>query len=81
MTLDSIHPGITPNQIIENAEFRLNIPNDLPQTVSPTREQLDLLRHEIDPLGVGEIELLESRRRLDRIQQILEEQHKIHVRV
>ena len=33
---------------------------------------MDLIRREIDPFGVRDIELLDSKNRLDRIQDILE---------
>jgi acyl CoA:acetate/3-ketoacid CoA transferase beta subunit len=45
----SVHPGIPIEQLIENTGFPLQVPDPLPVTPLPTKEQLRLLREEIDP--------------------------------
>lgn len=51
MKLLSIHPGVTKEQIIENSNFHIEIPDDVPVSPEPTEEDLRILR-EIDPLGM-----------------------------
>jgi glutaconate CoA-transferase subunit B len=49
MTLESIHPGYTIDDIQKNTEFELLI-KQLPQkTQTPTQEELRVLREEVDP--------------------------------
>jgi acyl CoA:acetate/3-ketoacid CoA transferase beta subunit len=45
----SIHPGIQVEQLLDNTGFPLHIPDPLPVTPGPTKEELRLLREEIDP--------------------------------
>lgn len=45
----SMHPGVTVEQLIENTGFPLEIPNPVPITAGPSKEELRLLREEIDP--------------------------------
>jgi len=48
-SLVSMHPGITVEQLLDNTGFSLEIPNPVPMTPLPTKEELRLLREEIDP--------------------------------
>jgi glutaconate CoA-transferase, subunit B len=52
MKLDSMHSGVSPDQIKANTGFEIKIPNDLKTTPSPTSEELTLLREVIDPKHV-----------------------------
>jgi len=47
--LVSMHPGVTVEQLLENTGFPLEIPDPIPITPTPNKEQLRLLREEIDP--------------------------------
>jgi len=49
--LATIHPGVSLQQIQENTGFDLIIPEKVPTTELPTREELNLLRT-IDPHGI-----------------------------
>ena len=49
MKVRSIHPGCTKEQIIENTGFDIYIPHDVPETIPPTKEDLELIRTAIDP--------------------------------
>jgi glutaconate CoA-transferase subunit B len=51
MALRSLHPGVSVERVHENTGFELIIPADVPQTVLPTAEELQLLRTEIDRGG------------------------------
>jgi acyl CoA:acetate/3-ketoacid CoA transferase beta subunit len=48
MRLVSVHPGVTVEQIIAATAFDLVIPAEVPETRSPTPEELELIRF-IDP--------------------------------
>ena len=47
--LVSMHPGVTVEQLLDNTGFALRIPEPVPMTPLPTKEELRLLREEIDP--------------------------------
>ena len=49
MTLVSTHPGVSVRDIVDNTGFKLIVPDTVPMTVSPSTEELRLLREEIDP--------------------------------
>ena len=49
--LKSVHPGFTVDDIKENVMFDLIIPDDVPTTVEPTQEQIDIM-HKLDPNGI-----------------------------
>ena len=52
MMLLNVHPGITIDEVVENTSFKLIIPENVSTTSPPTREELQLLREEIDPSGI-----------------------------
>lgn len=52
MKIDSLHPGVTPEEVRANTGFEIEIPNDLKTTPAPTSEELRLLREVIDPKHV-----------------------------
>ena len=49
MTLLSIHPGNTLEDVIGTMGFTPLVPSDVPFTEAPTDEQLRLIREVIDP--------------------------------
>ena len=57
MRLRSLHPGVSLEDVVESTGFELAIPADVPETRSPTAEELHLLREHIDPQGLGVREL------------------------
>jgi glutaconate CoA-transferase subunit B len=52
MRLRSIHPGVTPDQLRAATGFDLGEMKAAVETPAPTREELQILRHEVDPRGV-----------------------------
>jgi hypothetical protein len=53
MRLKSVHPGITVDQVQNATGFELLIADEpVPETMSPTIEQIRLIREEIDPDGM-----------------------------
>lgn len=49
MQVQSLHPGVTLEEVLESMSFRPVVPKDLGQTEPPTPEQVRLIRQEIDP--------------------------------
>lgn len=56
MKIKSIHPGVTLEQVLENTGFEPVIPDKIPETPKPTKEQLNLLRKKIDAIGFRDLE-------------------------
>ena len=52
MQVESLHPGVTLEQVQENTGFDLEIPKDIPTTQAPTKEELDILQSKADPLAI-----------------------------
>jgi glutaconate CoA-transferase subunit B len=52
MRLESIHPGITLEQVLAATGFKPIVPEQIPITPPPTSEQVRLIREEIDPEGM-----------------------------
>jgi acyl CoA:acetate/3-ketoacid CoA transferase beta subunit len=71
MRLVSYHPGVTVEKIQAQTGFELAIAPDLHETPPPTAEELQLLRQEIDPLGIRQLETLGGAARRELIHQIL----------
>ena len=51
MTLESLHPGVTVEQVRENTGWDLKVPAEINETASPTDDELRLIREELDPEG------------------------------
>jgi glutaconate CoA-transferase subunit B len=49
MTLVSVHPGVTVEQVRANTEWNLHVADDLAVTEEPTVDELRLIREELDP--------------------------------
>jgi glutaconate CoA-transferase subunit B len=49
MKIESIHPDSNLEDVLENMNFKPVVPDDIPVTEPPTREQVRLIREEIDP--------------------------------
>ena len=50
MKLESLHPGVTREQVQENTGFELLMPERIALTPEPTEQALKVLREEVDPL-------------------------------
>jgi acyl CoA:acetate/3-ketoacid CoA transferase beta subunit len=51
LTLLSLHPGVSVEEVQTNSEFKILIPEQVPTTQPPTAEERRIL-HEIDPAGM-----------------------------
>jgi len=72
MRLRSHHPGIAVDRIQRQTGFAVEIAADLQETPPPSAEEVRLLRDEIDPLGVRELERLSSGQRRQRLYAIVQ---------
>ena len=52
MNLLSTHPGVSAEKVVENTGFKLNVPDKVSITEPPTKEDVRILREEIDPAGI-----------------------------
>lgn len=52
MYLDTVHPGFTVQDVIDNVGFKLNVSRVSGETLPPTRKQVELLYNVIDPEGI-----------------------------
>jgi hypothetical protein len=69
--IESLHPGVSADEVVANTGFALIVPDDIPTTEVPTEEQLELLRTQIDPFGTSQFDFLDSRARAAYIEGIL----------
>jgi len=76
MRLLSYHPGVGVEQIRKKTGFLLAIAPDLHETPPPSTEEVSLLREEIDPLGIRELECLSGGRRRAKLREIVEREAK-----
>jgi glutaconate CoA-transferase subunit B len=52
MRLCSVHPGVSVDEVRARTGFELVMPEVVPTTPPPTREELDILRRRVDPQGL-----------------------------
>jgi acyl CoA:acetate/3-ketoacid CoA transferase beta subunit len=58
MRLASIHPGVSVDEVVEATGFELVVPDNVPETRSPSAEELDALSR-LDPRGLRHREVKE----------------------
>lgn len=78
MRLCSYHPHVTIEKISMRTGFHLEIAPDVHSTLPPAAEEIRLLREEIDPLGVRELERMSGSRRRQRIREIIHSEAEAH---
>ncbi len=52
MRVESLHPGVTKEEVIANTGFELLFADPLPVTAEPTDLELKILREQVDPQGL-----------------------------
>ena len=70
--LISIHPGVTLDDIRTRTGGEFLIADPLPRTQTPSQNELRLIREEVDPFGIRQLEFVPSRDRVALIQRILD---------
>jgi acyl CoA:acetate/3-ketoacid CoA transferase beta subunit len=68
----SLHPGVTLETIRKKTGFPLEVSPELRETAAPTVEEVRLLRDEIDPLGIRELERMRGGQRRRRMREIVQ---------
>ena len=58
MRLASVHPGVSVDEIVEKTGFALTLPDNVPETRSPTAHEVQLIREVLDPNRLAEKEVL-----------------------
>jgi len=66
MKLESVHPDVTVDDILKNTEFKPIIPDKVPVTPPPTKEQVRLMRVEIDPYRIRVLEFRGGKEECDK---------------
>jgi glutaconate CoA-transferase, subunit B len=69
--IETLHPGVTAEEVVANTGFELEVPGALPVTAVPTAEQLELLRTRVDPFGTVAFDFLTGDARLDYLEEVL----------
>src|SRR3954462_3086968 len=70
--LVSIHPGVALDDVRAQTGGDFLVAEPLPRTQLPSEDELRLIRDEVDPFGIRQLEFVPSRDRLALIQRILE---------
>jgi len=52
MKVESLHPGASKQDVIDNTGFEMLFAESIPITLEPTDEELHVLREEVDPEGI-----------------------------
>ena len=52
LKLISLHPGVGVDEVMENSQFEIMLPDKIETSPEPTDEELRILRQEIDPVGI-----------------------------
>lgn len=61
--LISVHPGVTVEAVQEATGFPLRLSPHLAETLEPSPEELLLIRHHVDPLGMRRLEFVAGKER------------------
>jgi acyl CoA:acetate/3-ketoacid CoA transferase beta subunit len=77
MQLVSYHPGVTIEKIRTHTGFNLNISQQVCETILPSHEELQILREEIDPMGIRSLESLSGSARRQQLHTILEKERQV----
>jgi hypothetical protein len=72
MRLVSYHAGSSINRIQAKTGFELEISPDVQETPPPSAEELRILRQEIDPLRIRQLELLSGSQRRSLLHEIID---------
>ena len=72
LELVSVHPGVSMEQLAAATGFPLQLAKSVSTTEPPSRRELDLLRHEVDPLGIRRLEFIPSKDRTALLTELLD---------
>jgi acyl CoA:acetate/3-ketoacid CoA transferase beta subunit len=70
--IESVHPGVSVDDVVANTGFELRVPGEVPTTAEPRDDQVALLRDTIDPLGTVRFDFLSGEERLEYLEEVLD---------
>lgn len=73
----TLHPGVSLEKVRKKTGFSLEVAPDLGKTPAPTVDELQLLRKEIDPLGIRRLETLGGGARKRLLREILQKESQV----
>jgi acyl CoA:acetate/3-ketoacid CoA transferase beta subunit len=73
-TIETLNPGVSVEEVVENTGFELDVPNEIGTTSVPTEDQLELLRNRIDPFGTIQFDFMDARERRTAVRAILKQE-------
>lgn len=76
MRVMSLHEGVTLTDVQRKTGFELITGSIIPITIPPTREELELIRREIDPLNIRKLEFLSGSNRRQLLKEIIAEERR-----
>ena len=77
LQLTHLHPGVTLEELQEHTGFPVRTAGDVEITPAPTKDQLRLIRNEIDPMGFRRLEFASGDERLRLIRDILDKEQQL----
>ena len=72
--LTHLHPGVSLDRVQVKTGFELDVSPQISTTEPPTKDEVDLLRQVIDPLGIRRLELLSGPKRRRLLRAALEQE-------
>jgi glutaconate CoA-transferase subunit B len=77
MRLQSLHPGVPVEEVREKTGFDLIIPSKIPMTEPPSKEEVDLIRNQIDPLGLRFLDRMAKGQVGDYMQRVIQREKEL----
>jgi glutaconate CoA-transferase, subunit A len=72
LELTAVHPGVTVEQVAAATGFPLRLTPEVTTTPPPTAAELDVLRHQVDPLGLRRLEFIPGKERTALLTELLD---------
>jgi len=72
--IETLNPGHTVEEVVENTGFEVEVPADIGVTVTPTQEQITLLRERIDPYETMRFDFMGAQERKERLRELLQDE-------
>ena len=80
LILESVHPGVTLEEIRDSTGFEVRVSSDLRETVVPSTEVLRILRDEVDPLNIRMLEFVPASERTQLLRECIENEERLVAR-
>jgi len=74
MKLGSIHPGVDLETLKGSTGFEIITPDELKETLPPTKKEIKLLREKVDPLNIRKLENLSGNEREELLDDIIQKE-------